>query len=442
MTASSSHAGWRGAARTALRALALTTLMPLVASATSYYSWEAVTPAASTGASCGNGSPYRFFVNRALFTSKTVIVFEGGGACWEQKPCQGIAAAGILAATNPNGIATDYMTNIIGSTAAGGLSAGGLVTPFSARIDPLTSVQTQSWNIVYVPYCTGDVHAGNQVNVYADSDPTKPLTYYHRGYVNGKALAAWLGANLPNQSQVLVTGFSAGGVGSTAAYDAIRTAMKAKKTALLADSGPLMQAPRNGSPDVYPSVLLHNKIRQVWGLDTPTGIATELIAKYPGKGDINNLGSLTGALAAAYPNDRMSFATFQMDGVFSAFSYQKFFPEIAAAPSGPTRDALINAKWVPEVASWINALKPYGNVGYYIPYEREVVKSHCLTIITFGGTAIAEANLDSIGKVVDNLIDGSGTPIRAWETAKNPQNTPNNSLFDQLSNLIWQAMGL
>ena len=90
----------------------------------------------------------------------------------------------------------------------------------------------------------------------------------------------------------------------------------------------------------------------------------------------------------------------------------------------------------------MNALKPYSNVGYYIPYEREVVKSHCLTIITFGGTAIAEANLDSIGKVVDNLIDGTGTPIRAWETAKNPQNTPNNSLFDQISNIIWKAMGL
>lgn len=398
-----------------------------------YFVWETVELPASTGASCSNGSPYRFFVNRTPFTSKTVVMVEGGGACWEQQGCKGGTK---LSAVNPNGVATNYMTDI--NTQA----HLGLVTPFTARIDPLQSVQTQSWNIVYVPYCTGDVHTGNKVNVYADADAANPTTYYHRGYPNVKALAAWLGANLPNQSQVLVTGFSAGGVGSTAAYDAIRSAMKPKKTALLADSGPLMQAPRNGSPDVYPSVLLHNTIREKWGLDVQGGIVPELLGKYPGKGDANNLGSLTTALPQAYPNDRMSFLNFQMDGIFSAFSYQKFFPEIAAAPSGPVRDALINAKWVPELTSWINAMKPYSNVGYYVPYEREVIKSHTLTTVTFGGTGIAEANIKDLNVVVDNLLGGTGTPIRAWETAKNPQNTPNNSLFDQLSNIIWKFAGL
>ncbi|WP_374591190.1 pectin acetylesterase-family hydrolase [Aquabacterium sp.] len=421
-------------------AVAALSLTPMLASA-GYYSWETVTADTATGAACSNGTPYRFFVNRALFTTKTVVVFEGGGACWEQNACKGIFKVGILGATNPNGIAADYMTNIIGSVANQGAAMGGLITPFSMRLDPFQSVQTQSWNIVYVPYCTGDVHTGNQVNVYADADAANPTTFYHRGYPNSKALAAWLGKNLPNQSQVLVTGFSAGGVGSTAAYDAIRTAMKPKKSALLADSGPLMQAPRDGSPNDYPSVLLHNTIRVKWGYDVPNGIATELIAKYPGKGDINNLGSLTTALAQAYPQDRMSFATFQMDGIFSAFSYTKFFPEIAAATSGPTRDALINAKWVPEVRNWVNALKPYSNVGYYIPYQREVIKSHTLTLITFGGTAINEANIKDVGAVADNLISGTGTPIRAWETAKNAQNTPNNSLFDQLSYWFWSNIG-
>ncbi len=430
--------------RTAARlasATALAALIPTAAMA-GYYTWETVTPAASTGASCGNGTPYRFFVNRALFTSKTVIVFEGGGACWEQKPCQGIFAAGILAATNANGIASDYMTNVIAATLNGGAAIGGLVTPFSSRINPLQSVQTQSWNIVYVPYCTGDVHTGNQVNVYSDADAANPTTYHHRGYQNVKALAAWLGKNLPNQKHVLVTGFSAGGVGATAGYDAIRTAMKPKKSALLADSGPLMQAPRNGSPSTYPSVLLHNTIRNKWGYDLSNGIATELIAKYPNQGDINNLGSLTPALVQAYPNDRMSFLNFQMDGIFSAFSYQKFFPEIQAAPSGPTRDALINAKWVPDLKAWIDALKPYSNAGYHVPYQRQVLKSHTLTTVTFGGTGIAEANIKDLNVVVDNLLDGSGTPLRTWETARNPQNTPNNSLFDQISYLLWGVAGL
>jgi hypothetical protein len=415
-------------------------LAPMLASA-GYYTWDTVTADTATGAACSNGTPYRFFVNRALFTSKTVIVFEGGGACWQQKPCQGLFKVGILGATNPNGIATDYMTNVISSVLNQGAAMGGLITPFSMRLDPLQSVQTQSWNIVYVPYCTGDVHTGNKVAVYDDADAANPTAYFHRGYPNAKALAAWLGKNLPNQSQVLVTGFSAGGVGSTAAYDAIRTAMKPKKSALLADSGPLMQAPRNGSSDAYPSVRLHNKIRDVWGYDLPDGIVTQLINKYPGFGDPNNLGSLTTALAQAYPQDRFNISTFQMDGIFSAFSYTSFYPEVLAAPSGPQRDALLKAKWVPEVQNWVNAVKPYGNVGYYIPYQREMIKSHTLTLLTFGGTAIAEANIKDLGVVVDNLISGTGTPIRAWETAKNVQNTPNDSWFDQLSYWFWSNIG-
>lgn len=421
-------------------AVAALSLTPMLASA-GYYSWETVTADTATGAACSNGTPYRFFVNRALFTTKTVVVFEGGGACWAQKSCGGLFKVGILGATNPNGIATDYMTNVISSVLNQGAAMGGLITPFSMRLDPLQSVQTQSWNMVYVPYCTGDVHAGNKVNVYADDDPAKPNTFFHRGYPNAKALAAWLGKNLPNQSQLLVTGFSAGGVGSTTSYELIRNAMKPKKSALLADSGPLMQANRADSPSDSPSILLHNKIREAWGLDLPDGLATYALNKYPGKGDANNLGSLTGALADVFPNDRFNYSVFQMDGIYSAFSYTSFFPEILATPSGPQRDALINAKWVPEIRKWTDAMKSHPNVGFYVPYEREIVKSHTLTLITFGGTAIAEAGYKSLNAVVDDLIGGTGTPIRAWETAKNAQNTPNNSWFDQLSYWFWSNIG-
>jgi len=421
-------------------ALAAACLLPTLASA-GYYSWETVTADPATGASCSNGTPYRFFVNRALFTSKTVVIFEGGGACWAQNSCQGLFKVGILGATNPNGIATDYMTNVLGSVLNQGAAMGGLITPFSMRLHPLQRVQTQSWNIVYVPYCTGDVHTGNKVNVYADADPANPNTFYHRGYPNAKALAAWLGKNLPNQSQLLVTGFSAGGVGSTTSYELIRLAMKPKKSALLADSGPLMQAHRSDSPSESPSLLLHNKIREVWGLDQPDGLATYAINKYPGKGDTNNLGSLTTALAQVFPNDRFNYSVFQMDGIYSAFSYTSFFPEVLATPSGPQRDALITAKWVPEIKKWTDAMKPYANVGFYVPYGRNVVKSHTLTLVTFGGTAIEEAGYKDLNAVVDNLIDGKGTPIRAWETAKNAQTTPYNSWFDQVSYWFWSNIG-
>lgn len=64
--------------------------LSLSAAQAAYLQWETVELPASSGASCGNGTPYRFFVNRTPFTSKTVVVFEGGGACFGQNTCLGL----------------------------------------------------------------------------------------------------------------------------------------------------------------------------------------------------------------------------------------------------------------------------------------------------------------------------------------------------------------
>lgn len=374
-----------------------------------YLQWETVELPASSGASCGNGTPYRFFVNRTPFTSKTVVMFEGGGACWDQGACKG---GTLLDAVNPDGIPTNYMTDWNRQAHLG------LVTPFTMRLHPLQSVQTQSWNIVYLTYCTGDVHTGNKVAVYDNVDPANPMAYHHRGMVNAKAVAAWMAKNLKQPDKLFLTGFSAGGVGSAALYPAFREALKPKQMSLLADSGPLFNVPRNATPEQAPSVLLHNKIRTVWGLDGANGLVTELITKYPGAGSADNLGSITAGLGKIFPNDRIGYANFQEDTNFSAFSYQKFYPEIANAPDDETRLKLLNQKWRQEITPWVAQMETQPNIGYYIPNKRELNGSHCLTIVTFGGTSIVEAGLKDVGRFVDNLIDGKGTPMRAFE--KNP----------------------
>ncbi len=374
-----------------------------------YLQWETVELPASSGATCGNGTPYRFFVNRTPFTSKTVVMFEGGGACWDPGACEG----GILLdAVNPDGIPTNYMTDWNRQAHLG------LVTPFTMRLHPLQSVQTQSWNIVYLTYCTGDVHTGNKVAVYDNVDPANPMAYHHRGMVNAKAVAAWMAKNLKQPEKLFLTGFSAGGVGSAALYPAFREALKPKQMSLLADSGPLFNVPRDATPEQAPSVLLHNKIRTVWGLDGANGLVTELITKYPGAGSADNLGSITAGLGKIFPKDRISYANFQEDTNCSAFSYQKFYPEIANAPDNETRLKLLNQKWRQEITPWVAQMETQPNIGYYIPNKRELNGSHCLTIVTFGGTSIVETGLKDVGRFVDNLIDGKGTPIRAFE--KNP----------------------
>ncbi len=238
--------------------------------AQTYYKWQTVEMPSASGARCGNGSPYRIFVNRTPLTSKTVVMFEGGGACWAKGSCSG--EGGLLGASNPDGVPANYVTSL-------SMAAYGLITPFTSRINPFASIQTQSWNIIYVPYCTGDVHTGNRSAVYPDADPTQPaLTYQHRGAANAAALAAWMGKNMPRPDHLLVTGFSAGGAGATANYAVLREAVQPKLSSMLADSGPLVQAPRGSGAASLP---LHEKIRVAWGLDGPDGLVTKMLAKYP-----------------------------------------------------------------------------------------------------------------------------------------------------------------
>jgi hypothetical protein len=63
------------------------------------------------------------------------------------------------------------------------------------------------YSIVCVPYCTGDVHAGNATTEYAPG-----LTIQHKGYVNGTAALDYLAAIFPAAAGVVVAGESAGSI--------------------------------------------------------------------------------------------------------------------------------------------------------------------------------------------------------------------------------------
>ncbi|HUG25084.1 pectin acetylesterase-family hydrolase [Piscinibacter sp.] len=379
-------------------------LLPVFAQA-GFFQWEMVELPASTGASCGNGSPYRFFVNRTPFTRDTVIMYEGGGACWDQKSCLG---EGKLSASNPDGIPPDYMTSLT-------TAAFGLVTPFTARIDPFQAAPTQSWNMVYVPYCTGDIHTGSALQVYADSDPANPRVQHFRGQANIRAAAQWLRANTGRPNHLLLTGFSAGGAGSTSTYVLMRDALQPTGRAqLLADSGPLFPAPRAATPVHAPSLPLHNKIRIEWGLDTPEGLITSF-AGLSGF-DTNDLGTVNTALAIRYPNDRFGFLLFRMDENFAAFSYEKFYPEIFNEPDPDTKKALINVKWRQDTAQWLPVLDALPNVGYHVAFWRSFNESHCLTIVDFANTGIEEQGIPNILPFIDNTLARTAAPMRNFET--------------------------
>lgn len=140
----------------------------------------------SDGCACSDGSEFELF-ERPGDPSKVMFYFEGGGACFSEETC------------DPNGDPT-YTTSIT-QTVDSLDERGGLFDADNPE-NPLAD-----YSIVYVPYCTGDVHLGD-----ARTEYTPDVTIEHRGAPNATAALEHLVATYPDAIEILVTGASAGSV--------------------------------------------------------------------------------------------------------------------------------------------------------------------------------------------------------------------------------------
>lgn len=392
-----------------------------------YGVWQTIRLAPQTGATCGNGSPYKFFVNRVPHTRNTVVYMEGGGACWDHASCSG--QEGVRGARNPNGIPDDYMSLLNPGSS--------LVSPFVTRVNPLDSVKTQDWNIVYVPYCTGDIYSGDRVAVYEDpSGAADPLVWHHNGLRNNRAVVGWLKDHLPRPTQMLSTGCSAGGAGSLTNYALLRRDMAPTRGFLIDDSGPIFNTPQGGDPTQYPSVPLATLIRDRWGLDAPNGPVSAFAAALPML-DTSQLGTFYNALSSKYPNDRLGHTHFWQDQNFSAYSYERFYPEIQDAPDQATKEALITQRWTIDTQRLVDELVALPNFGGYFPQYRALNESHCTTIVDFKNGDIQAQALE-LHDFIDSVLDGQGQVIDATEA---DDTADRNKPFNLLYWLVDQLLG-
>ena len=315
------------------------------------------------GTVCSNGSQYRFWYYDSPTSNNMVISYEGGGACWDYPSCSG--QTGILGAANPNGIPTDYITQMKAK----------YVSPIINGADPgiplfrsKTNMVTNGWDMVYVPYCTGDVHVGNRVATYTDpTGQNPPLTFRHNGYNNSVAIANFLHTRFPSINKLLVTGFSAGGVATSATFYNVRRTLVPTKAYLLNDSGPLFPTPNSS----YSSWQLHQTIKTAWNLPS-------VFSQLPASFNQNDFGSMNSMVATQFPNDKMAYTGYSSDYNFSRFSYERFFPGITQAG--------ILTKWRADQTNMINQIKNYANYSYHVPWQRPINDSHCSTIITMIGS--------------------------------------------------------
>lgn len=152
--------------------------------------WTRIEPGGRT--LCARGEPFAFFV-RPGAANRVVIELQDGGACYDAQRC----ATGSTLFRDRLGNLAEHVDEAV---------AMGL----SNHRDPRNPVR--DWHHVFIPYCTGDLHWGDADREYAGAGGS--FTIRHRGAVNVRAALSWVFANVRAPEAVLVTGSSAGALGS------------------------------------------------------------------------------------------------------------------------------------------------------------------------------------------------------------------------------------
>ncbi len=152
--------------------------------------WNEFAPGGET--ICSRGTPYAYWV-RPGTVNRVIIDFIGGGACWDDTTC-GLA----------NAIFSPDVTNVRKAVAEG------LPSGFYDENNPDNPFK--DWYHIVIPYCTGDIHWGNNVITYGEGD--NEVTIHHKGAVNTTAVLDWIYDNFSAPEQLLVTGCSAGSYGA------------------------------------------------------------------------------------------------------------------------------------------------------------------------------------------------------------------------------------
>jgi hypothetical protein len=193
---------------------------------------------------CADDSPAGLFVNFTQASRDLVIFFQGGGACWDTATC---------------------LANQVGGLGLFSMGTDPLAT-FPAPIGIFdrgdeTNPLRHS-NYIVIPYCTMDGHVGNKVATYAPQP-------HHVGFANVAAALPRIVATFPDAPNLVVAGFSAGGIGATGNYHQIAAAFERVRQgsiALIVDAGPLLRPS-------FLSMASQSTLRDSWGLDKTIGLA-------------------------------------------------------------------------------------------------------------------------------------------------------------------------
>jgi hypothetical protein len=178
---------------------------------------------------CRDGSSTGLGLNISRASPNVVVFLDQGGACFDPRLCPFNASS--------------YGASDFGA----GMSEG-----IFNRADPDNPLRDYSF--VFIPYCTGDVHSGN--NPSGSVDGVGPQQFV--GYKNLDVFLARVVPTFSDAKQVLFAGSSAGGFGVLLNADHAARWFEPIPVTVLSDSGPPM-------PAAVVEPCLQQKWNDLWG---------------------------------------------------------------------------------------------------------------------------------------------------------------------------------
>ncbi len=153
----------------------------------------------ATDGVCSAGTPYQFYAKPVADSEQLLIFFNGGGGCWFGQACD------LSAQPNIHSPFADMDQN-------NPVLAGGIFDLENGE-NPFAD-----YNMVFLPYCTGDVHIGGGERTYSYQNAegqAVEYTAYHNGYENSTTVLDWVYENFDSPENIVIAGSSAGAIGSS-----------------------------------------------------------------------------------------------------------------------------------------------------------------------------------------------------------------------------------
>lgn len=355
------------------------------------------------GSQCALGAQTGFGYAPGSAT-ELVLFLQGGGACWNTGTCQpSLQTWGPVCNYGSNAPClwdepggTKPLAAFVSHPDPFPADGGGAFpselgsVKSSVLFSRLPQNPLRGASFVFVPYCTGDLHAGDATATYLVKPdlvtPPSPRTHHFAGARNMDLFLAELRARHPQLTTVWLMGVSGGGYGASLNLHRVRAAFPEAEVHLLADSAPMLDSPHYAA------------WKTAWNLQLPPGCGSAC--------DAGLSGVMERELDLLPTTSRAALLAFEEDQVITRFFY-----------SGGTTGSWLTPPFATYRANLNDELTLYDartNAKYFVlPGQEHVMLAGYGVVQSDGGVTVPRRSADG-GTSLQAWVDAWATGSGAW----------------------------